>query len=105
MYRTTLDPDGAKIYWTESRGVYRANLDGTQVEPLATDLNRVIALVVASLTPTATDDESPPISYRLHPAYQNPFNPSTTISFDLRRPRPPGSLVPTLCPVTRRKCA
>jgi hypothetical protein len=41
--------------------------------------------VVESLGPTATEDDSDlPKEFALYPSYPNPFNPTTTISYDIR---------------------
>ena len=68
---------------TEAKGSFLSNgTDGVNIYPQVGESRFTLTVVYSALT---SNDEpaNVPGSFALHPAYPNPFNPSTTISFDI----------------------
>ncbi len=85
-----IENGGEKVYWIErSRGrIWRANLDGTEVEEVLVGLKNPTRLTFVDLTPKATGNEHHEYQSALinFANYPNPFSEETTISFKLDRP-------------------
>jgi len=85
----TIDDD-EKLYWndndTDEHTIWRANLDGTEIEPVITGLPTTNdrEIIVVGESPSAVRYEPAVVKdYHLSAAYPNPFNASTTIQFSL----------------------
>jgi hypothetical protein len=68
---------------TEAKGSFLSyGTDGVNIYPLVGESRFTLTVAYSALT---SNDEpaNVPGSFALHPAYPNPFNPSTTISFDI----------------------
>jgi hypothetical protein len=84
-----IDGDDEMLYWTDSgtNRIERSNLDGSGVETVVSArLETPDGLsVVPSVSTARGDDEALPAGVRLDEAYPNPFNPKTTIGFEVPR--------------------
>jgi hypothetical protein len=69
-----------QLWWRYYHTGERSGDDGG-----ARDMLRLADILVSSRTSVGVDEESiaPPVNTTLHPNYPNPFNPTTTIGFDL----------------------
>jgi hypothetical protein len=71
------------IFLTEAKGSFLSyGTDGVNIYPQVGESRFTLTVAYSALT---SNDEpaNVPGSFALHPAYPNPFNPSTTISFDI----------------------
>ena len=87
-----LDVRGGKLYWTERGSINRANLNGENVEAVATGVGAP-ARIALSLVPVEAVIAAAPAQVTIHPEatgllhnYPNPFNPETWIPYQLAKP-------------------
>ena len=91
-----LDAVGGKVYWTEAGSVYRANLNGENIQTVVTGLDTpsdIVLQISTNMSPAAPRNallksgEAPiPDESRLFANYPNPFNPETWIPYQLADP-------------------
>ncbi len=75
-----------KVTWKLSnRAVTASLIDDDSRIPMTTEGAAVITSPNASLVLKVTTGVSSPAGFALHPGYPNPFNPTTTISYDIAR--------------------
>ena len=86
-YNLKLHPASGKMYWTTGTKIQSANLDGSELEDLLTDLPIPRALFLITSDPSSTEAEHTYSSYSLNQSYPNPFLTSTTISYSLSQAR------------------
>ena len=87
-----LDVRGGKLYWTERGSINRANLNGENVEAVATEVGAP-ARIALSLVPVEAVIAAAPAQVTIQPEatgllhnYPNPFNPETWIPYQLAAP-------------------
>ncbi|MDP6143758.1 MAG: T9SS type A sorting domain-containing protein, partial [Candidatus Marinimicrobia bacterium] len=69
---------------TEAKGSFPAyGSNGVNIYPEVGESRFTLTVAYSALTSTDDEPANVPGSFVLHPAYPNPFNPSTTISFDI----------------------
>jgi low density lipoprotein receptor-related protein 5/6 len=84
----TIDPVEGKMYWATEDRIEAANLDGSEVQILATGLERPEGLAVAPATPTSIHaEELPGRDFEIGKPYPNPFSESTRFTLATERPQ------------------
>ena len=91
----TVDTTNGKLYWTEFQGIWRADLNGENIQQVIGDVKipTVFALEMSTNTnpaaPTNISSAAPqtatPTETRLLANYPNPFNPETWIPYQLAK--------------------
>ena len=84
-----VDIAAKKVYWTEKNRIRRANLNGSNIQNVATGLESPVGIVLG-IAPVQTNVAAAPAAAAaipnttaLHPNYPNPFNPETWIPYQL----------------------
>ena len=84
-----VDTVARKVYWTEKNKIRRANLNGSNIQNVATGLESPVGIVLG-IAPVQTNVAAAPAAAAaipnttaLHPNYPNPFNPETWIPYQL----------------------
>ena len=76
-----LDEQSEVTFTTVEKGSFPAyGSGGVNIYPEVGESQFTLSVAYSALT---TNDDMMPKEFALHPAYPNPFNPSTTISFDI----------------------